>query len=38
MDQALRDLYTQSLISYETAMKRSHNPDELGKLISGAAE
>lgn len=36
MDQALRDLYNQSLISYETAMKRSHNPDELEKLIGGA--
>ncbi len=35
MDQALRDLYTQSLITYETAMKRSHNPDELEKLIGG---
>jgi len=38
MDQALRDLYTQSLISYETAMKRSHNPDELAKLISGTTD
>ncbi len=38
MDQALRDLYTQSLISYETAMKRSHNPDELDKLISGTTD
>ena len=35
MDQALRDLYNQSLITYETAMKRSHNPDELQKLIAG---
>ncbi len=37
MDQALRDLYTQNLITYETAMKRSHNPDELEKLIGGVA-
>ena len=35
MDQALRDLYKQSLISYEVAMRRSHNPDELEKLIHG---
>ncbi len=37
MDQALRDLYIQNLITYETAMKRSHNPDELEKLIGGVA-
>lgn len=36
MDQALRDLYKQSLITYETAMRRSHNPDELEKLIHGS--
>jgi len=35
MDQALRDLYKQSLITYEDAMRRSHNPDELEKLIHG---
>ena len=35
MDQALRDLYKQSLITHETAMRRSHNPDELEKLIHG---
>jgi twitching motility protein PilT len=35
MDQALRDLYKQSLITYEMAMRRSHNPDELEKLIHG---
>ncbi len=35
MDQALRDLYQQGLITYETAMRRAHNPDELEKLISG---
>jgi len=35
MDQALRDLYKQSLITYEIAIRRSHNPDELEKLIHG---
>lgn len=35
MDQALCDLYKQSLITYEMAMRRSHNPDELEKLIHG---
>ena len=35
MDQALRDLFKQSLISYEVALRRSHNPDELEKLIQG---
>ena len=35
MDQALRDLYKQSLITYDTAMRRSPNPDELEKLIHG---
>ncbi len=35
MDQALRDLYQQGLITYETAMRRAHNPDELEKLMSG---
>jgi twitching motility protein PilT len=35
MDQALRDLYQQSLVTYEMAMRRSHNPDELEKLIHG---
>jgi twitching motility protein PilT len=35
MDQALRDLYKQSLVTYEMAMRRSHNPDELEKLIRG---
>ena len=37
MDQALRDLYRQSLISYEDAMSRAMNPDELKKLIYGGA-
>ena len=35
MDQALRDLYKQGLITYEMAQRRSHNPAELEKLISG---
>lgn len=37
MDQALRDLYQQSLITYELAMQRSQNPQELEKLIRGDA-
>ncbi|WP_407655298.1 type IV pilus twitching motility protein PilT [Candidatus Fervidibacter sacchari] len=36
MDQALRDLYVKGLITYETAMERAHNPEELKKLIAGA--
>ena len=35
MDQALRDLYKQSMITYETAMRRAQNPAELEKLIHG---
>jgi twitching motility protein PilT len=35
MDQALRDLYQQSLITYEVAMQRAQNQDELKKLIYG---
>ncbi len=38
MDQALRDLYKQSLITYEVAMRRAQNPDELEKLIHGATD
>jgi len=38
MDQALRDLYKQSLITYETAMRRAQNPMELEKLIHGDEE
>ncbi|MGD9495055.1 MAG: type IV pilus twitching motility protein PilT [Armatimonadota bacterium] len=38
MDQALRDLYRQSLITYEEAMRRAQNPIELEKLIHGQAE
>jgi twitching motility protein PilT len=33
MDQALRDLYQQGLITYETAMARAMNPEELKKLM-----
>ncbi len=38
MDQALRDLYQQSLITYEDAMRRAQNPIELEKLIHGGGE
>jgi len=37
MDQALRDLVRQSLITYEVAMERAQNPQELEKLLSGEA-
>jgi twitching motility protein PilT len=35
MDQALADLYKQSIISYETAMRRAQNPQELERLLQG---
>ncbi len=35
MDQALRDLYQQSLISYEVGLQRSQNPKEFEKLCAG---
>lgn len=35
MDQALRDLVQQSLVTYEVAMQRAQNPMELEKLLSG---
>lgn len=35
MDQALRDLYQQSLITYEVGMQRSYNPREFEKLCAG---
>ncbi len=35
MDQALRDLYARGLITYEDAIARAHNPEELKKLIAG---
>jgi twitching motility protein PilT len=34
MDQALRDLYQRGLITYDEAMTRAMNPDELKKMIS----
>ncbi len=38
MDQALRDLYQQSVITYEMAMQKAQNRDELKKLIYGREE
>jgi twitching motility protein PilT len=35
MDQALRDLVLNGLITYEDAISRSHNPSELEVMISG---
>jgi twitching motility protein PilT len=35
MDQALRDLYQQSLITYEVGLQRSYNPREFEKLCAG---
>jgi twitching motility protein PilT len=35
MDQALRDLVQQSLVTYEVAMQRAQNPQELEKLLTG---
>jgi twitching motility protein PilT len=35
MDQALRDLYQQSLITYEVGLQRSQNPKEFEKLCAG---
>ncbi|MCS7224179.1 MAG: type IV pilus twitching motility protein PilT [Armatimonadetes bacterium] len=35
MDQALRDLYARGYITYEDAIGRAHNAEELKKLISG---
>jgi Tfp pilus assembly ATPase PilU len=34
MDQALRDLFQADKISYEDALARAMNPEELKKLIS----
>jgi len=36
MDQALRDLYQKGLISYDEALTRAMNPDELKNMISTA--
>jgi twitching motility protein PilT len=38
MDQALKDLYARGMISYEDAMKKCVNQDELKKLIFGNDE
>ncbi len=38
MDQALRDLYQASMITYDEAMRRAQNPIELEKLIHGSSE
>jgi len=38
MDQALRDLYQQSMVTYEMAMQRAQNQEELKKLIYGREE
>ncbi len=35
MDMALKDLYTQGMITYQDALTRAHNPEELKKLIHG---
>ncbi|MEW5945656.1 MAG: type IV pilus twitching motility protein PilT [bacterium] len=35
MDQALKELYSAGLITYQDAMNRSFNPDDLRKLIHG---
>ncbi len=35
MDQALRDLHQQGIITREVAMNRAHNPAELEKLLGG---
>jgi len=35
MDQALRDLYQQSIITYEVGLQRSQNPKEFEKLCAG---
>lgn len=35
MDQALRDLHQQGLITLEVAMNRAHNPSELEKMLAG---
>ena len=36
MDQALRDLYQRGLISYDEAMTRAMNPDELKNMVATA--
>ncbi|MFA4015014.1 MAG: hypothetical protein RUDDFDWM_000080 [Candidatus Fervidibacterota bacterium] len=36
MDQALRDLYLQGIITYEDAMSRAQRPEELKKMLADA--
>ncbi len=38
MDQALRDLVLQGMVTYEDAMSRAHNPAELEVMISGGQQ
>ncbi len=38
MDQALRDLHQQGLITLEVAMNRAHNPAELEKMLAGVGD
>ena len=35
MDQHLRDLYQKGIITYELALERAMNPDELKKMLAG---
>jgi len=35
MDMALKDLYTAGMITYQDAINRSFNPEDLKKLIHG---
>ncbi|MCI0353396.1 MAG: type IV pili twitching motility protein PilT, partial [Acidobacteriales bacterium] len=36
-DQSLYDLYTQGLITYETALENASNPDDFKLRVSGIA-
>jgi twitching motility protein PilT len=38
MDQCLRDLYAKGVITYDDAVARAMQPEELKKMISGGAE
>lgn len=38
MDQCLRDLYAKGVITYDDAVSRAMQPEELKKMISGGAE
>jgi twitching motility protein PilT len=37
MDQCLRDLYAKGMITYDDAITRAMQPEELKKMISGGA-